>query len=291
MCKSSAGIASFFAPLLVLPAVALGQFTVTSQSRTATAGGYSLAPTEQALSFQSSATNSGAFSAAAPASNFPFAVYAAVETSSTISSDALVGSATTSGAFLSQGGGFARIFRGTAAHTISFSVAEPTAVRLVASGPRYRVIFDGPFADGYVRLRTANGALLASCEPVRSSDPGTNNVAQEVDVTLQLAAGSYQLSAQCTATVDSPGISSFITGDSAFAYSLTVAPVPCDSIDFNQDALFPDDQDLVDFLAVLAGGECSPGNTCNDIDFNNDGLFPDDNDLVAFLRVLAGGQC
>ncbi len=67
--------------------------------------------------------------------------------------------------------------------------------------------------------------------------------------------------------------------------------VGCDSIDFNADGLFPDDNDLVEFLTVLAGGNCSPGNTCNDIDFNNDGLFPDDNDLIAFLRILAGGDC
>lgn len=72
-------------------------------------------------------------------------------------------------------------------------------------------------------------------------------------------------------------------------YSFVGAPA-CDAIDFNGDGLFPDDQDLVDFLSVLAGGACSTG-TCNDIDFNNDGLFPDDNDLVAFLTVLAGGDC
>ncbi len=65
----------------------------------------------------------------------------------------------------------------------------------------------------------------------------------------------------------------------------------CDGIDFNNDSLFPDDNDLLDFLNVLAGGPCSAGNTCNDIDFNNDGLFPDDNDLISFLRVLAGGGC
>jgi enterochelin esterase-like enzyme len=64
----------------------------------------------------------------------------------------------------------------------------------------------------------------------------------------------------------------------------------CDSIDFNGDGLFPDDGDLVEFLHVLSGGECSTA-TCDDIDFNNDGLFPDDNDLVTFLRVLAGGDC
>jgi hypothetical protein len=62
----------------------------------------------------------------------------------------------------------------------------------------------------------------------------------------------------------------------------------CGSIDYNGDGLFPDDSDLVDFLAVLAGGECSTG-TCGLIDFNRDGLFPDDSDLLDFLTVLAGG--
>ncbi len=64
----------------------------------------------------------------------------------------------------------------------------------------------------------------------------------------------------------------------------------CDSIDFNNDLLFPSDFDLIDYLSVLANGPCST-NTCNDIDFNNDGLFPSDDDIVAFLRVLAGGAC
>jgi hypothetical protein len=69
-----------------------------------------------------------------------------------------------------------------------------------------------------------------------------------------------------------------------------VQPVTCDSIDFNNDGLFPDDADLVDFLAVLGGAACST-TSCNSIDFNNDNLFPDDADLLAFLRVLAGGAC
>jgi hypothetical protein len=64
----------------------------------------------------------------------------------------------------------------------------------------------------------------------------------------------------------------------------------CNSIDFNNDGLFPDDADLIDFLNVLAGGACGTG-ACDGIDFNNDGLFPDDADLAAFLRVLAGGAC
>jgi hypothetical protein len=70
-----------------------------------------------------------------------------------------------------------------------------------------------------------------------------------------------------------------------------VCPLVCDGIDFNNDGLFPDDNDLITFLVVLAGGECPDGNFCNDIDFNNDELFPDDSDLIAFLRVLAGGEC
>ncbi len=64
----------------------------------------------------------------------------------------------------------------------------------------------------------------------------------------------------------------------------------CDALDFNDDGLFPDDADLIDFLTVLAGGPCSTS-ACNDIDFNNDGLLPDDADLLAFLTVLAGGNC
>jgi hypothetical protein len=64
---------------------------------------------------------------------------------------------------------------------------------------------------------------------------------------------------------------------------------PCESIDFNRDGLFPADEDLVDFLSVLAGGTCS--NICGSIDFNADCLFPADDDLVEFLARLAGRLC
>jgi hypothetical protein len=65
------------------------------------------------------------------------------------------------------------------------------------------------------------------------------------------------------------------------------APV-CDSIDFNNNGVFPEDQDAIDFFNVLAGGECS---TCGDIDFNNNGVFPEDQDVIDFFNVLAGGTC
>jgi hypothetical protein len=67
-----------------------------------------------------------------------------------------------------------------------------------------------------------------------------------------------------------------------------VAGSSCDSIDFDNDGLFPTDNDLIEYFAVMAGDDCS---NCNSIDFNNDGIYPSDDDTVAFLRVLAGGSC
>ncbi|MFO0833208.1 MAG: hypothetical protein U0637_15350 [Phycisphaerales bacterium] len=64
----------------------------------------------------------------------------------------------------------------------------------------------------------------------------------------------------------------------------------CDSIDFNGDGLFPDAQDIGDYLLVFGGGGCPTG-TCGDIDFNNDGLFPDTSDLASLLQVFGGGAC
>lgn len=69
---------------------------------------------------------------------------------------------------------------------------------------------------------------------------------------------------------------------------VVVTPRLCDSIDFNNNGVFPEDRDLVDFFDVLAGQTCGP---CSDIDFNNNGVYPEDQDVVDFLRVLAGGGC
>ncbi|HLP85729.1 MAG TPA: hypothetical protein VK157_15370, partial [Phycisphaerales bacterium] len=62
----------------------------------------------------------------------------------------------------------------------------------------------------------------------------------------------------------------------------------CDDIDFNNNNVFPEDQDVIAFFDVLAGATCA---TCNDIDFNNNTVFPEDEDVIAFFRVLAGGEC
>ncbi|HLP83304.1 MAG TPA: hypothetical protein VK157_03055 [Phycisphaerales bacterium] len=75
------------------------------------------------------------------------------------------------------------------------------------------------------------------------------------------------------------------------AYRLVRGSAGCDSIDFNNNTVFPEDQDVIDFFNVLAGGECSTGNTCGDIDFNNNTVFPEDQDVIDFFNVLAGGEC
>lgn len=65
----------------------------------------------------------------------------------------------------------------------------------------------------------------------------------------------------------------------------------CDSLDFNNDELFPDTADIDDLLSVFSGGTCSNDPHCNDTDFNNDGLFPDTADIDDMLRVFSGGPC
>ena len=76
--------------------------------------------------------------------------------------------------------------------------------------------------------------------------------------------------------------------------NVTIEQIGCDDIDFNNNGVFPEDQDVVDFFTVLAGGTpttCDPVQGCNDIDFNNNTVFPEDQDVVDFFNVLAGGQC
>jgi hypothetical protein len=61
----------------------------------------------------------------------------------------------------------------------------------------------------------------------------------------------------------------------------------CD-LDFNNNCVFPEDQDVVDFFNVLAGADCG---SCDSIDFNRDQVFPDDQDVIDFFNVLAGAPC
>lgn len=76
----------------------------------------------------------------------------------------------------------------------------------------------------------------------------------------------------------------------AWTALLLAAPAlaQCSDLDFNNDGVFPSDQDTTDFSNVLAGADCP---TCDSIDFNGDGVFPDDRDFTDWLAVLAGGPC
>ena len=76
-------------------------------------------------------------------------------------------------------------------------------------------------------------------------------------------------------------------------YTQLPAGPTCDSIDFNNDGLFPYTLDIDDFLSVFSGGPCSTDPTpgCGDVDFNNDGLFPDTLDIDALLSIFSGGPC
>ncbi len=114
---------------------------------------------------------------------------------------------------------------------------------------------------------------------------------------FQIASGNT--SAECTPALVSIESVTYVTttrfetsgGLDSYRVGLSVLGVPaCDSIDFNRDTLFPDTQDITDFLAVFSGAPC-PTPACGDIDFNNDGLFPDTSDIDALLRVFSGGAC
>jgi hypothetical protein len=80
------------------------------------------------------------------------------------------------------------------------------------------------------------------------------------------------------------------SGRAAYQIYTVNIGTPCDSLDFNQDQVFPDLQDALDFIAVYGGGNC-PTAQCNDIDFNNDEVFPDGQDLIDFFAVFGGAPC
>ena len=108
--------------------------------------------------------------------------------------------------------------------------------------------------------------------------------------TIATSTSNNRVGVFATLTVDAPDGVEFELSYTTSSALLTVTATTCSPIDFNNDQLFPDNQDLEDFLSVFGGGPCSTG-TCSDIDFNNDGLFPDNDDLEAFFRVFGGGPC
>lgn len=128
-----------------------------------------------------------------------------------------------------------------------------------------------------------DGQLIVDCS-------GPNSSILERSNAVGLRAGPHAFRLEYYERYERAGLTLVWAGG-----GLTYATGPtCDTIDFNSDGLYPDTQDIADFVAVFGGGDCAPPNppVCNsDIDFNNDGLLPDTADITAFLRVFAGGDC
>ncbi|HYF15413.1 MAG TPA: hypothetical protein VD971_10120 [Phycisphaerales bacterium] len=156
----------------------------------------------------------------------------------------------------------------------------------VASGP-VNINTCGSHFDTTVQVFTGN---QQNCPNGNSTVIACND-----DSTDSCNPGSYSLLSDLT--FDAVAGTSYMIRVGGFGFAsyghgvLTIQPGShCNGIDFNNDSLFPDNQDLVDFLNVFGGGPCSTGD-CDDIDFNNDGLYPDNLDIEAFFSVFGGGEC
>ncbi|HYF15202.1 MAG TPA: alpha/beta hydrolase-fold protein [Phycisphaerales bacterium] len=143
---------------------------------------------------------------------------------------------------------------------------------------------------------SVNAAALRTLPPMRmvvgalqSQNRSFRNHLQALQVPVNYVETTCGHDLDCLLAAQGQVTASFI----ASHLDLTCPPSVCggcDSIDFNGDGLFPDNQDLQDFLSVFGGGQCPTG-SCADIDFNNDGLFPDNEDVETYLRVFGGGDC
>jgi hypothetical protein len=116
-----------------------------------------------------------------------------------------------------------------------------------------------------------------------------NNGAVNRSGTLQ--PGTYRLRASCNVSESLSASGSFAENGSIIVTLTLQGQLQwpgCDGIDFNNNGVFPEDQDVIDFFSVLAGGDCA---ACADIDFNNNSVFPEDQDVIDFFTTLAGGDC
>jgi hypothetical protein len=186
--------------------------------------------------------------------------------------------------------------------------ATPMLFATNVNGTTVNATSDGVTTCGPASLRDVYFSFVAPCNsPIRITTdlPATN--ADTVLSVHSLCQASVLNTVACNDDIGSGNLQSEVTfpatagstyrvrvatkGAAGLTFQLRAEVLPaCNDIDFNNDGLFPDDTDLIDFLAVLSGAACTTG-SCDSIDFNNDGLFPDDNDLLIFLTVLSGGEC
>ncbi|HEX2837962.1 MAG TPA: hypothetical protein VHN77_07530 [Phycisphaerales bacterium] len=148
------------------------------------------------------------------------------------------------------------------------------------------------------------GPLAGKTVVVAPQDDGAPTLALVGGQSVELAPGDVRvLRSALLPTVstrpavlpdDRLGVIALVEYDDATAnrvlLKVDVPAVVCGDIDFNNDGLFPDTQDIADYLDVFAGGAC-PTPRCDSIDVNRDTIFPDTADIEAFLRVFGGGSC
>jgi hypothetical protein len=163
----------------------------------------------------------------------------------------------------------------------------PRAVRWTGTA-QSQVIFGGPRS----RANDIHGGVIAGQSNSHAGLWTGPDFSRWTDLHLLLPPGQGATSSANTIWVENGTVYVGGTyGDRAVMWTGPLAEIvgtTCDSIDFNNNGVFPEDQDVVDFFAVLAGSACS---ACNDIDFNNNSVFPEDRDVIDFFTVLAGGDC
>ncbi len=142
-----------------------------------------------------------------------------------------------------------------------------------------------------------SGAELVTLNGTSSTDDGTITLYEWLNGSTPLGTGAtlnVSLPVGTTTVTLRVTDNGNLTATDTVLVTVNPGGLICDSIDFNNNGVFPEDQDVADFFEVIAGGSpltCDAVLGCNDIDFNNNGVFPEDEDVVAFFRILAGGDC
>ena len=142
-----------------------------------------------------------------------------------------------------------------------------------------------------IQLSNNNGTTWQTVETIAVASPEARGGWYQTNLRLQDFFPVPSANVRFRVKVADAGVASIVEAliDDVTISEPTCLGVPaCDDIDFNNNGVFPEDQDVVDFFGVLAGATCA---ACNDVDFNNNGVFPEDQDVVDFFNVLAGGQC
>ncbi|HEX2837769.1 MAG TPA: hypothetical protein VHN77_06535 [Phycisphaerales bacterium] len=147
------------------------------------------------------------------------------------------------------------------------------------------------FIGGTTASRPTNTNVTAHGYKVALWNDGKTLIAASTQYANRIDLGMYPPSRDALVSSWDPATDGARIMANALLATMGTPTPTCDSIDYNADGLFPDTQDIADFVSVFAGGSCSNDPNCGDIDFNNDGLFPDTLDIQALLSVFGGGEC